>query len=226
MKAMILAAGLGKRMRPLTDKTPKPLLRVGGKPLIVYHLEKLRALGIGEVVINVSYLGEKIVKALGDGDEWNLQIQYSIEDEPLETGGAILQALPRLGDEPFLLINGDVWTDYQFAQLTQSPLMDSSLARLILVPNPGHNTQGDFSLFEGRLLHNTQVDAGYTFSGLSLMHPDLIGCYSERRQTFPLREAFDDAIAHDRLEGELYQGQWWDIGTPERLAELDRQLQS
>ncbi|MGH1370677.1 MAG: N-acetylmuramate alpha-1-phosphate uridylyltransferase MurU [Cellvibrionaceae bacterium] len=222
---MILAAGLGKRMRPLTDKTPKPLLCVGGKPLIVYHLEKLSDLGVGEVVINVSYLGEEIVKALGDGDEWNLQIQYSFEDEPLETGGAILQALPLLGDEPFLLINGDVWTDHQFTSLTQSPLLANSLGRLVLVPNPGHNARGDFSLLEGRLLHNTEVDTGYTFSGLSLIHPDLVGRYPERRKTFPLREAFEEAIAHDQLEGELFQGQWWDIGTPERLAELDLQLQ-
>lgn len=225
MKAMILAAGLGKRMRPLTDKTPKPLLCVGGKSLIVYHLEQLKALRITDVVINISYLGEEIVAALGDGREWDLNLHYSAEDEPLETGGAILQALPLLGDEPFLLINGDVWTDYHFDSLTQSPLTANSLGRLVLVPNPGHNTQGDFSLLGGRLLHNTEVDAGYTFSGVSLIHPDLVGRYPERRQTFPLREVFDYAIAHDQLEGEVFSGQWWDIGTPERLAELDQQLQ-
>lgn len=224
MKAMILAAGLGKRMRPLTDNTPKPLLCVGGKPLIVYHLERLQALEVSEVVINVSYLGDEIVKALGDGSDWNVAIHYSFEDEPLETGGAILQALPFLGDEPFLLVNGDVWTDDDLHTLARTPLGENSLGRLLLVPNPGHNTQGDFSLLEGHLLHNTEVDAGYTFSGLSLIHPDLVGRYPERRQAFPLREAFAYAIAQDRLEGELFDAPWWDIGTPERLAELDQQL--
>jgi len=224
VKAMILAAGFGKRMRPLTDTTPKPLLSVGGKPLIVYHLERLRELGIGDVVINLAYLGDQIVSALGDGSRWGLTIHYSFEDEPLETGGAILQALPLLGDSPFLLVNGDVWTDYDFAHLANEPLREGCLGRLMLVANPGHNAAGDFALHEGRLLHNSEIDTGYTYSGLSLLHPDIVGAYSERRQAFALREVFDEAIAHDRLEGELLSGEWWDIGTPERLQQLDDQL--
>lgn len=224
MKAMILAAGFGKRMRPLTDNLPKPLLEVGGKPLIVYHLEKLQVLGVRDVVINVAYLGDKIIEALGDGRAWGLNIEYSPEKEPLETGGALLQALPMLGEEPFLLVNGDVWSDYPLRQLIEQPLKPNSLGRLVLVDNPDHNSRGDFALHDGWLLHNTNVDAGYTFSGVSLIHPDLIATYPERRQTFPLREAFSDAIAHDRLEGEIYQGQWWDVGTPERLGELDASL--
>lgn len=224
MKAMILAAGFGKRMQPLTDTTPKPLLAVGGKPLIVYHLERLQELGVREVVINVAYLGDKIVAALGDGSQWGLSIHYSFENEPLETGGAILQALPLLGDAPFLLVNGDVWTDYEFGQLVNQPLRKDSLGRLVLVANPGHNRAGDFTLHEGQLLHNSEIDAGYTYSGLSLLHPDIVGAYGERRQTFALREAFEDAIAHNRLEGEFFTGEWWDIGTPERLQQLDEKL--
>ncbi|GAB3109343.1 nucleotidyltransferase family protein [Aestuariicella hydrocarbonica] len=221
MKAMILAAGLGKRMRPLTDETPKPLLPVGGKPLMVYHIERLRELGVREFLINVAYLGDKIEQALGDGSALGVSIHYSREDEPLETGGAILQALPWLGDDPFILVNGDVWTDYPFERLLDYPLPPDSLGCLVLVPNPRHNRQGDFVLLDGCVIHNTEVDQGYTFSGISLLRPELIGAYSERRQTFPLREALAEAIAQNRLNGELYEGQWWDIGTPERLRELD-----
>ncbi len=224
MKAMILAAGFGKRMRPLTDDLPKPLLCVGGKPLIVYHLERLQSLGVTEVVINVAYLGQKIIEALGDGERWGMTITYSVEDEPLETAGAILKALPLLGEAPFLLVNGDVWTDFDLSILMDSPLSDESLGRLVLVPNPDHNSAGDFALHGELLLHNTEVDAGYTYSGMALLHPNIVGRYSERRQTFPLREVFEDAIVQDRLHGLVYSGQWWDIGTPERLRELDQQL--
>ena len=145
MKAMILAAGRGERMRPLTDSTPKPLLRVGGKALIEYHLEKLAAAGIRDVVINISYLGERIREILGDGSRWHLSIQYSIEPEPLETAGAILQALPLLGEQPFVLINGDVWTDYAIEKLKDYPLQ-SSCGHLVLVNNPSHHPEGDFSV--------------------------------------------------------------------------------
>lgn len=224
MKAMILAAGFGKRMRPLTDDLPKPLLCVGGKPLIVYHLERLQNLGVTEVVINVAYLGQKIIEALGDGERWGMTITYSVEDEPLETAGAILKALPLLGEAPFLLVNGDVWTDFDLSILMGSRLSDESLGRLVLVPNPDHNSAGDFALHGELLLHNTEVDAGYTYSGMALLHPNIVGRYSERRQAFPLREVFEDAIAQDRLHGLVYSGQWWDIGTPERLRELDQQL--
>jgi len=225
MKAMILAAGLGKRMRPLTDKLPKPLLPLAGKPLIVYHLERLRAQGIVEFVINVAYLGEMIQAALGDGSSLGVSIRYSDEVEPLETGGAILQALPLLGDTPFLLVNADVWTDYPFQQLILSPLDEGCLGRLVLVPNPAHNHHGDFALEGECLLSASARDAGgLTFSGLSLLRPQLVDQYARRRPCFPLREVFDDAIAQGRLCGELYNGQWWDIGTPERLQALDRSL--
>lgn len=223
---MILAAGLGKRMRPLTDTLPKPLLAVADKPLIVYHLERLQSLGVREVVINVAYLGDKIEQALGDGSAWGMRFDYSREGEPLETGGAILQALELLGCEPFLLINGDVWTDYPFERLMDTPLDEGSLGRLVLVPNPNHNAAGDFVLHDSRLLHNTSIDEGYTYSGVALLTPALVGSYSERRQMFPLREAFAEAIAHDQLAGEIYLGQWWDIGTPERLQELDQLLRT
>lgn len=224
MKAMILAAGLGKRMRPLTDTLPKPLLPVGGKALMMYHIERLQELGVCEFIINTAYLGEKIEAALGDGFAQGISIQYSREDEPLDTGGALLQALPLLGDEPFLLVNGDVWTDYPFEHLLDFHLPEDCLGHLVLVPNPRHNRRGDFALHDGCLLHNTEVDQGFTFSGISLLRPQLISSYSERRQMFPLREAFAEGIALNQLSGELYEGQWWDIGTPERLQALDEEL--
>lgn len=224
MKAMILAAGLGKRMRPLTDTLPKPLLSVGGKPLLVYHLERLREQGVTEFVINTAWLGEKIEAALGDGSAWGVAIEYSREQEPLETGGGLLQALPLLGGEPFLLVNGDIWTDYPFDRLLSLRLTDDQLGHLVLAPNPRHHQQGDFALHEGLLLQNTTLDQGFTFSGISLLRPQLIGEYSERRQTFPLREALAEGIAQNRLSGEVYSGAWWDIGTPERLRELDELL--
>lgn len=224
MKAMILAAGLGKRMRPLTDTLPKPLLAVGGKPLLVYHLERLRERGVTTFVINTAYLGEKIETTLGDGSAYGVSIEYSREQEPLETGGGLLQALPLLGDEPFLVVNGDIWTDYPFEQLLSRRLAEDQLGHLVLVPNPRHHQQGDFALHDDLLLHNTELDQGFTFSGISLMRPQLIGNYSERRQTFPLREALAEGIAQNRLSGEVYDGAWWDIGTPERLRELDEQL--
>lgn len=226
MKAMILAAGLGKRMRPLTDTLPKPLLPVGGKPLMMYHIERLKELGVREFIINTAYLGEKIEELLGDGFALGVSIEYSREEEPLETGGALLQALPLLGEDPFLLVNGDVWTDYPFERLLDFPLPPECLGHLVLVPNPRHNRRGDFALHDGFLLHNTEVDQGFTFSGISLLRPQLIGGYSERRQMFPLREAFAEGIALNQLSGELYEGEWWDIGTPERLQALDEKLTS
>ena len=228
MKAMILAAGYGKRMRPLTDKTPKPLLLVADKPLIIYHIERLQALGVVDLVINVAHLGEQIIEFLGDGSGYGVSIQYSVESEPLETGGAINQALPLLGDAPFLLINGDVWTDYPLGKLLRSPLSEESLGRLVLVSNPRHNSGGDFA-FNGDLLIRpepvvNEVEHGYTFSGISLLRPELIAGYSRCRRIFPILEAFVEAIANNRLNGELYLGQWHDVGTPERLRELDKSL--
>ncbi len=225
MKAMILAAGRGERMRPLTNELPKPLLWVGGKPLITYHLEKLSQLGIREVIINIAYLGEKIKAALCDGSQWNLSIHYSEEPEPLETGGALYQALPLLGDEPFLLVNGDVWTELDFAALIQ-PFLPGCLGRLLLVDNPTHNTAGDFALDQqGYLLKADQcVGQTYTFSGIACFHPDVIRAYPEVRQIFPLREVFHYFIERQQLQGQYYEGVWHDIGTPDRLNALDRRL--
>jgi MurNAc alpha-1-phosphate uridylyltransferase len=226
MKAMILAAGLGKRMRPLTDTLPKPLLPVGGKPLLVYHLERLRERGVTEFIINTAYLGKKIEAVLGDGSAYGVSIQYSREQQPLETGGGLLHALPLLGEEPFLLVNGDIWTDYPFERLLDMQLPDHHLGHLVLVPNPRHHQQGDFALHDGLLLPSTEGDQGFTFSGISLLRPQLIGGYSERRPKFPLREALAEGMTLNQLHGEIYPGQWWDVGTPERLQELDVLLSS
>lgn len=219
MKAMILAAGRGERMRPLTDVLPKPLLTVSGKPLIVYHIEKLAAAGISDIIINIAYLGEKIRQALGDGSRWGVQLHYSQEPEPLETGGALLHALSLLGDEPFILVNGDVWTDFDFSILIQHALTDH--ACLVLVNNPEHNHTGDFSLDQQRVIAKGLSSATYTFSGIALVDPQLIIEYPEKRTIFPLREAFTYAIAQNKLAAVTYQGQWCDVGTPERLRSLE-----
>lgn len=219
VKAMILAAGRGERMRPLTDHTPKPLLPVAGKPLIVHHLEALRAAGITELVINTGHLGERLPGALGDGRDWGVRIAWSPEPpEALETGGGILRALPLLGPEPFLVINGDVWTDYPLARLFAAP---TGLAHLVLVTNPSHYPQGDFTLAaDGRVEQNGS--ARLTFGGLSVLRPELFaGCTPGR---FPLGPLLRQAMAAGRVTGEHYRGAWRDIGTPQRLAELEREL--
>lgn len=226
MKAMILAAGLGSRMRPLTDDLPKPLLCAASKPLIEYHLENLQRAGINEVIINLAYLGEKIRAHLGDGSRWNLQIQYSPEPEPLETGGALIHALTHLGDEPFLLVNADVWCDLEFARFTETRLGAQQEGHLLMVPNPPFHPQGDFALESGVLL----PDPGkchpqrFTFAGISLLRPALVSTYPDRRKKFPLAEAFHHAIAQHQLTGSVHCGYWSDVGTPERLSELDRYL--
>ncbi|MGY6564259.1 N-acetylmuramate alpha-1-phosphate uridylyltransferase MurU [Halomonas sp. KM-1] len=218
MKAMILAAGLGKRMRPLTDHCPKPLLPVAGKPLIVHHLERLAAAGIDEVVINVSYRAEQIISALGDGRQFGIRIAWSRETQPLETGGGIRQALPLLGDAPFLLINGDVWCAFDPSTL---PALGSDLAHLMLVDNPTHHPDGDFHLDAAGRVH----DAGeprLTFAGLSLLDPALVADRSPGE--FPLAPLLRAAMHAGRVGGTHHRGRWVDVGTPERLAELDREL--
>jgi MurNAc alpha-1-phosphate uridylyltransferase len=216
---MILAAGRGERMRPLTDHTPKPLLPVAGKPLIAHHLEALRAAGIGEIVINTGHLGEQLSAALGDGRAWGVRIAWSPEPpEALETGGGIFQALALLGSEPFLVVNGDVWTDYPFARLPPSP---AGLAHLVLASNPPHHPQGDFALTDDGQVEESGARR-LTFSGISVLRPELFaGCVPGR---FPLGPLLRRAIAAGQVSGECYAGQWWDIGTPQRLAELDREL--
>lgn len=225
MKAMILAAGIGQRMRPLTNNLPKPLLRAGSKALIDYHLEALATAGISDVIINLAYLGEKIRAHVGNGAAYGLQVVYSPEPEPLETGGALLQALPLLGNEPFLLVNGDVWCDMPFGEFSAQPLASEQLGRLLLVPNPGFHPEGDFALSATGLLQaKTPAAASYTFAGISLLRPALIARYPERRAKFPLVEALRHALAGQQLSGQVYNGRWSDVGTPQRLQALDELL--
>ena len=210
MKAMILAAGRGERLRPLTDHTPKPLLDVRGKPLIVHHLEALARAGFDDVVINLCWLGEQIRERLGDGETHGLRITYSDEDTALETAGGIQQALPLLG-ERFVVVNGDVFTDYDFSRLREP----DSLAHLVLVDNPDHHPD-DFSLDGDRVLNTGQTM--HTFSGIAQYHRDFFANLEPGRQALaPLLRA---AIDRGQVSGELYPGQWIDIGTAERLNHL------
>jgi len=205
-------------MRPLTDQLPKPLLSVGGKSLIEYHLEKLKAANITEVVINHAWLGEKIELALGDGSRYGLRIQYSAEGEALETAGGIVKALSLLGDEAFIVINGDIFCDYEIKNL---PSVLSGLAHLVLVKNPLHHPQGDFVLTDSRHV----VESGsekLTFSGIGVYHPDLFKDFQPGKRA--LAPVLRDAMQHQQVTGEYYQGIWHDIGTPERLNELDKSL--
>ena len=216
MKAFILAAGRGERLRPHTDHTPKPLLSVRGKPLIDWHLQQLVAAGVREVVVNLGWLGERLRKHLGDGSRYGLAITYSEEGWPaLETGGGLHRALPLLGAEPFLLVNGDVFTDCAFAPLIASGLDGADLARLVLVPNPPQHPAGDFALVEGRVL---DAAPRLTYSGIAVLHPALFaGCAPG---AFPLAPLLKRAMAQQQVAGLLHAGQWSDVGTPERWQAL------
>ncbi|MDZ7888756.1 MAG: nucleotidyltransferase family protein [Pseudomonas sp.] len=219
MKAMILAAGKGERLRPLTLHTPKPLVPVAGVPLIEYHLRALAAAGICEVVINHAWLGQQIEDHLGDGARFGVQIRYSAEHEPLETGGGIFRALPLLGAEPFLLVNGDIWTDYSFDNL---PRNLDGLAHLVLVDNPAHHPQGDFALQDGQVLNASAGQPSLTYSGLALLSPHLFaGCADG---AFKLAPLLRQAMAAGQVSGEHYGGRWVDVGTHERLAEVEQLL--
>jgi MurNAc alpha-1-phosphate uridylyltransferase len=228
MNALIFAAGKGERMRPLTESTPKPLLSVGGKRLIEWHLEKLAAIGCGRVVINTSWLAACFEPALGDGSRWGLQLVYSYEGiEPLETGGGMAKALPALGDAPFIALNGDVFCDADFAQLPRAP---SGLAHLLMVDNPPHNPDGDFALQANGLLAS-EGDARLTFSGIGVYRPELLWqCRAHWQQSgvehprFKLAPILRRAMAEGQISAEHFRGQWTDVGTPERLAELDDEL--
>ena len=214
---MVLAAGRGERMRPLTDHTPKPLLEAGGRPLIGHHLAALARAGVREAVVNHAHLGAQIERALGDGAAYGLRIRYSPEEVALETGGGIFRALPLLGPDPFIVVNGDVWTDFDPARLR---LADADLAHLVLVDNPAHHPAGDFVLAGDRV----REDGGprLTFSGVGVYRPALFdGCAPGR---FPLAPLLRAAIAVGRVSGEHHRGRWVDVGTPERLAALDLQL--
>lgn len=223
MKAMILAAGLGTRMRPLTDHTPKALLPVLGKPLIAYHLEKLAAAGIKEVVINHAYLGSQIEQFVGDGSRWGVIVYFSREIEPLETGGGIFQALTFLGDDPFLVINADVWLDYPLAKLVNHDCQ--ALAHLVLVPNPEHHPQGDFVLNQDGCIDQSEATSKrFTFSGLSILRQQLF--FGQLPGKYPLAPILKEAIIKKEVTGELFDGYWLDVGTPSRLHELEQHLKS
>ncbi len=220
MKAMLLAAGRGERLRPLTDTVPKALVEAGGKPLIVWHLERLARAGIRDAVINISHLGERIVERLGDGARFGLRLHYSRERERLETAGGIANALELLGRAPFLLVNADVYCECDFARLTNIQLGDR-LAHLVLVPNPSHRSKGDFSLADGRL--GDAAEPRYTYAGVAVVAPKLVQSVN-RGEKAPLAPLLYDAAARGLLGGEVYGGLWQDVGTMERLAELERFL--
>lgn len=246
MRAIVFAAGKGERMRPLTEHTPKPLLMAGGKSLIAWHLEKLAALGVRDVVINTSWLAERFAPTLGDGSHWGLHLHYVFEGkEPLETGGGMLNALPLLGERPFLAIAGDVWTDLDFASLPREP---QGLAHLVMVENPAHHGGGDFSLGNDGLLRRQPaperkaastsephaLGAALTFSGIGMYRPEFLAHWrnavghapgaDETPPRFKLRPLFEAAIDEGALTGQIHDGAWTDVGTPERLLALDRAL--
>lgn len=221
MKAMILAAGRGERMRPLTDHIPKPLLKVGGKSLIVYHIENLAKAGFRNLVINHAHLGRQVESELGNGSKWDVFIKYSPEEKALETGGGIYKALPLLEGESFLVVNGDIWTDYDFSGLCG--FVPEGIAHLIMIDNPEHHPQGDFAIQDGRLV---DADNGgrFTFSGIGVYRPSF---FSEcTGGAFPLAPLLKQAMEKRMVSGEYFGGAWTDVGTPQRLAELEAGLQA
>lgn len=225
MKAMILAAGLGNRMRPLTLTTPKPLLSVGGKPLIVWHIEALKAAGIHDIIINTAWLGHKLHEALGDGSAYGVHINWSDEDEPLETAGGIQKALPLLGKEPFLLVNGDIWVRYDFQKLINRDL-GQHLAHLVLVDNPPQHPKGDFA-FSNNGQSTVILPDGeekYTFAGISLLSPQLFTDLPVGKAA--LAPLLRQAIGQGLVSAEHHAGAWVDVGTPERLTDLDAMIRT
>lgn len=224
MKAIVLAAGRGERLRPITDTTPKPLVPVAGKPLIVYHLEALARAGIHDVVVNLSWLGDKLRAALRDGSEYGVRITYSDEGPvALETGGGIFNAIQHLGPGPFLAVNGDTFSDIDFQSLKEGAQADTgagALARLVLVPNPIQHPRGDFGLEGDRVVE--RQTGRFTYSGVGVYRPEFFaGCTPGK---FPLLPLLRRAMAAGRLLGELHRGDWCDVGTPQRLAELDERV--
>jgi len=215
--AMILAAGRGERLRPLTDHTPKPLIQVAGKPLIVWHIERLVKAGFIHIVINHAHLGQQIVDCLGDGSQWNIKISYSAEAQALETGGGIKKALPLLDEDVFLVVNADVFCDFDFINLR---LTEGQLAHLILVPNPEHNLKGDFSLDQENGLISDRPQ--YTYSGIGLYSSKLFSGITD--QAFPLAPLLRDAMKDQKVSGHLHKGYWSDVGTVERLEQTERDI--
>lgn len=232
MKALIFAAGLGERMRPLTDHTPKPLLSVAGKPLIEWHLQRLAAHGVRDVVINTSWLADQFPQQLGDGSRWGLRLHFIHEGPvPLETGGGMFNALSLLGDAPFIAVNGDIWSDFDFAQL---PALPAGQAHLVMVNNPEHHPRGDFILGRDGQLHDVGDAPRLTFSGIGVYHPALlqgwqavIGEAEGSAQTpprFKLAPLLRAAMTRDAVSGQHHAGRWTDVGTPQRLQQLDAEL--
>lgn len=223
MKAMILAAGMGNRMRPLTLNTPKPLLEVGGKPLIVWHIEKLQKIGVTEIVINTAWLGEKLANTLGDGSQFGVTILWSHEGEGLETAGGIINALPLLGTDPFILVNGDVWTTMDFSTLLDVDLGDKQ-AHLVLVDNPPQHTKGDFILANdlAYTFEQDQLGEALTYSGVAVLKPQMfVGLENGKR---PLAPLLKQAMQQQQVSAEKMQAIWVDVGTPDRLEQLDQQI--
>jgi N-acetyl-alpha-D-muramate 1-phosphate uridylyltransferase len=217
MKAMLLAAGRGERLRPITDSLPKPLVQVRGRPLIAWHLIRLARAGVREVVINLSWLGEQLRAALGDGGEFGVRISWSEEGPvPLETGGGIREALPLLAPGPFLVVSSDIWTDIDFARLALAP---EAQAHLVLIANPPHHPRGDFGL-DGEWVVNRDTDR-LTYANVGLYRPELFSGFSPGR--FPLLAVLNRGIAARQVSGEIHRGEWCDVGTPERLAQLQGQ---
>jgi len=211
-RALIFAAGRGERMRPLTDATPKPLLEAGGKRLIEWHLEALARAGVREVVVNTSHLAEQFPATLGDGTRWHLRIRYSYEGpEPLETGGGMLRALPLLGSAPFIAVNGDIFTDFDFSTLPENP---AGLAHLVLVDNPPQHPHGDFALRDGLVFDEPET----TFAGIGVYRPELLAGHAAGK--FSIVPILRTAMRAQKITGERHRGKWSDIGTPQRLAEL------
>ena len=223
MKAMILAAGLGNRMRPLTLYKPKPLLEVGGKALIVWHIEKLKQIGVTEIIINSAWLADVLIGTLGDGSQFGVKILWTREDQGLETAGGIINALPLLGTEPFILVNGDVWTTFDFALLLNIQL-EQDLAHLVFVTNPVQHPKGDFTLSNGRAYTFEQEQTGeaLTYSGVAVIHPKMFdGLEAGKR---PLAPLLKQAMLDGKISAEKMQAAWVDVGTPERLSDLDLQI--
>lgn len=223
MKAMILAAGLGKRMRPLTLYKPKPLLEVGGKALIVWHIEKLKKIGVTEIVINSAWLADILIGTLGDGSQFGVTIRWTREDEGLETAGGIINALALLGDQPFILVNGDVWTTFDFASLLDINLADD-LAHLVFVNNPEQHPQGDFTLANGRAytFEQNQQGENLTYSGVAVINPKMFDGLEQGKR--PLAPLLKQGMLDGKISAEKMQAAWVDVGTPERLTALDWQI--
>lgn len=216
MKAMILAAGRGERMRPLSDKTPKPLLKVHGKSLIIWHIERLASLGFSEIIINIDHLGGMIEKSLGDGSEWGVNLLYSDERQSgaLESAGGIIKALPLIESDTFLVVNGDIWCDYEFETNFD---LKGDLAHLILVANPEHNPEGDFAIHKNKVSNDTK--RRFTFSGIGYYSAKLFeGLECKKTALAPLLR---EAVKEGKVSGTLYEGKWYDIGTPQRLKEIN-----